>query len=236
MGAVFYDDMKTLVVDDDRVTVKLLEQYIDKIDFLEPLPSCNDAISASKVLFEEKVDLLFLDVEMPELTGIELLKSLDIKPLVILISSHSKYAVDAFEVQVTDYLLKPITFSRFLKSVDKCKESYNVKTQIVNQSKSLFVKDGGVYINIPFDKIHWIEALGDYVNIHTPNKRYTILSTMKDLEFKLPPAVFVRVHRSFIVNLEKIDNLGGFNMLIDEKIIPIGKSYKKPLMDKLNVI
>lgn len=225
-----------MIVDDDVMCIKLIEKFVEQTNYLDLINSCESAIEAANILAEESVDLIFLDVEMPEMTGLELIKSLERIPQIILITSKTDYAVEAFEYQVTDYIVKPANYSRFMKAVSKAKEIYDSKFKGERNTNSLYVKEDSVWVNIPLDSIHWIEALGDYVTIHTEEKKHTVLTTMKEIETKLPEERFMRVHRSNIVNLNRITNLDGNLLVLEKKLIPIGKSYKKSLMNRLNLI
>lgn len=220
------------------MSIKLMEQFIAQTNFLELYKSYSSPVEAIGELSNSPVQLIFLDVEMPELSGMDLLKSIPPRIQVVLTTSKKKYAIEAFEYEVTDYLLKPVTYSRFLKAAAKAK---SVIEQAGSQSrnvdpKSLYVKDDNIWVNIAFADISWIEALGDYVTIHAKEKNYTVLTTMKAVEEKLPTNKFLRIHRSYIVNIDQISNLDGNMLVVNKKLLPIGKSYKKVLMDKLNII
>ena len=228
--------MRCAIVDDDELSIRLIVEYINQTDFLDLSGTFTNAIKASNALLREPVDLIFLDVEMPDMTGLELIRSLEKKPQVILITSKSDYALEAFEYQVADYLLKPVSYSRFLKAVNKARELHEVKQKGATQPKHLYIKEDSVLVNVPLSNIMWIEALGDYVTIHLTDKKHTVLTTMKSLETKLPENEFMRVHRSFIVRIDKISNLDGNMLVVGKKLLPIGKSYRKALMDRLNIV
>ncbi|MDX2002067.1 MAG: LytTR family DNA-binding domain-containing protein [Chitinophagales bacterium] len=229
--------MRCIIVDDDELSIKLIQQFVEQTDFLELFTSFTDPVEASNLLMKEDIDLLFLDVEMPNLSGLELIKNLEQKPQIILITSKKDYALEAFEYQVTDYLLKPPTFPRFLKAVQKAKEIHDERVKVpIQHVESLYVKEDNIWVNVPFDHILWVEALGDYVTINLGSKKHTVLTTMKAIEKRLPIDKFARVHRSFIVPVNKIQNLDGNMLVIEKKFIPIGKSYRKSLMDRLNIL
>lgn len=228
--------MRCLVVDDDVLSLKLIEQFVEETEVLELVGSFTDPVKASIAIVKEKVDVILLDVEMPEMTGLQLIQNIPDSTQVILITSQKDYAFDAFEHEVTDFLLKPVSYSRFLKAIEKAKDKFGPKTAATaQQSPNLYVKEESVWVNIPLEEIVWIEALGDYVNINLKDKKHTVLTTMKSIEAKLNDN-FMRVHRSYIVNLSKITNLDGNMLVVGKKLVPIGKSHKKPLMDKLNII
>ncbi len=228
--------MRCAIVDDDELSIRLITEYINQTDFLNLVGAYSSAIKASNVLLREPVDLIFLDVEMPGMTGLELIKSLERKPQIILITSKRDYAIEAFEYQVADYLLKPVGYSRFLKAVTKARELFEVKQKSASAPKHLYIKEDSVLVNVALNDIVWIEALGDYVTIHLTDKKHTVLTTMKAMDGKLPPEEFMRVHRSFIVRVDKISNLDGNMLVVGKKLLPIGKSYRKALMDRLNIV
>lgn len=230
--------MKCVIIDDDELSLKLMEKFVGQTDFLELDGLYNSAMEASSEIMKDVPDLLVLDVEMPNMSGLDLAAHIDKQTQIILITSKKDYAVEAFEYQVTDFLLKPVTYSRFLKAALKAKELFDSRTRFnTAASNSLYVKEENVWVNIPLADTLWIEALGDYVTINMDNgKKHTVLTTMKTIESKLPVEKFIRVHRSYIVNLEKISNFDGNMLVVGKKLVPIGKSYKKMLMDRLNII
>lgn len=230
--------MKCVIVDDDELSLKLMEEFVAQTDFLDLVWSFSSAIEASSEIIKEAPDLLVLDVEMPNMSGLDLAATIDKQTQIILITSKKDYAVEAFEYQVTDFLLKPVSYSRFLKAALKAKELYDSRTRFSSTAtKSLYVKEENVWVNIPLANTQWIEALGDYVTINmVDGKKHTVLTTMKTIEAKLPVDKFIRVHRSYIVNLEMISNFDGNMLVVGKKLIPIGKSYKKMLLDRLNII
>lgn len=229
--------MRCVIVDDDEMSVKLMTEFVGQTDFLELVGAYTNPIKASGVLLKEPFDLLLVDVEMPSMTGLDIIQNLPKGVQVILITSNKDYAVDAFDNEVTDFLLKPVSYSRFLKAVLKAQA---IKTASVASqapaNTNLYVKEENVWVNIPMQDISYIEALGDYVTIHLPEKKYTVLSTMKTIEGKLRTNQFMRIHRSYIINTDKISNLDGNMVVVNKKLLPIGKSYKKDLMDRLNIV
>ncbi len=236
--------MKCIVVDDDLMSQKMVEGLVKKTPVLEHVGTYGSAIEASVAITEKEIDLIFLDVEMPEMTGLDLLKTLQNPPQIILVTSKQNYALDAFEYNVTDYLLKPIdNYGRFLKAVMKAKE--NVDKEVVDMAdaegggstENLFIKVDSLLVNFDLKDILLVEAYGDYVKIHTSTgKVHTVYAKMKDIEGKLPITDFLRVHRSYIVRLDKIKNIDSSNLQIAEKIIPISNSYKPKLMERINTL
>lgn len=224
------------IVEDDSVSLKLVELLAERTGMLEVKGSFSSPARAIPWLMKNKVDLLFLDVEMPEMTGLEMLMVLTCKPEVIIISGNPNYAIEAFDLTVTDYLLKPLKdFSRFLAAVNKA--GTNIKSRVGRiDSANLFVKVDSLLININTEAIILVEAFGDYIKVHTPEKVHTVYATLKNLEEKLDAKRFVRVHRSYIINLTKITNINPNNLEIDKKIIPIGSIYKTDLLSKIRVL
>lgn len=203
--------------------------------------SCADAVDAINILKkEDNIHLIFLDIEMPEMTGIDFMDSLEITPQVIIVSGKEKYAVNAFEYDVTDYLLKPITYSRFFKAVEKATMRFEKDKNNLIGKEEIFIKKNSTLVRLKYDEILWVEALENYVIFNTFKDKYTIHFTMKAIEQKLPPQNFTRVHRSYIVNTSTIDVIEDNSVIIrtedGNKTIPIGKSYKDKLMKDINLI
>lgn len=228
--------MRCLVVDDDQISRELISDYIRDTEDMELLKVCKSAVEAANFLTKNNTDIIFLDVEMPKLSGIDFLKSLDNKPHVVLITAKEKYAVEAFEYEVTDYLIKPVEYARFLKSVSKLRAKLQPAQIESFQPGSLFIKVDSELVHVNNNEILWIEALGDYVNVITPSKKYVVLSTMKNIEEKLPSKEFIRVHRSYFVRIDKIKKISEDIILVENKLIPVSKSYKKELLDRLNLL
>ncbi len=225
--------IKTLIVDDEPLALDIIESYIEKIPDLELVARCDNAIDANEILQKEHVDLLILDIQMPQMTGIELVKSLRTAPKVIFTTAYSEYAVEGFELDAVDYLLKPVAFDRFMKAVNKVKDG-NDKSHVAADDDYFFVKADKKLIKIHFNEILYIEGLKDYVIIKKEAGRVIALQTMKSLEAKLPSNIFMRVHRSYIVNIAKIKAVVGNSLELIEngktKDIPIGKNYKDDLI------
>jgi len=225
--------IKTLIVDDEPLALDIIESYIEKIPDLELVARCDNAIDANEILQKEHVDLLILDIQMPQMTGIELVKSLRSKPKVIFTTAYSEYAVEGFELDAVDYLLKPVAFDRFMKAVNKVKDGADRST-VAADDDFFFVKADKKLMKIHFNEILYIEGLKDYVIIKKEAGRVIALQTMKSLEAKLPSNIFMRVHRSYIVNIAKIKAVVGNSLELIEngktKDIPIGKNYKEDLI------
>ena len=229
--------MKCLVVDDDKLSRGILEDLISDTSSLELVASCDDPIKAFNIIKESKIDLLFLDIEMPKMDGISMLKALSPLPQVILVTSHDEYAVESYEYDVTDFVKKPISTARFLKAVEKANKRFNTDASLfTTKGETIFIKSDSKLVQINTHKIFWIEALGNYMRVITKDGKYTILSTMKDVANKLPSDEFVRVHRSFIVRLDKIESIEDNYIVINNNQINIGQAYKEGLSGKLNLL
>ncbi|MCW3082787.1 MAG: transcriptional regulator [Bacteroidetes bacterium] len=230
--------MNCIVVDDNKMARKALVSLVSGISFLNLKHECDNAITAFNILKEENIDLVFLDIEMPEMTGLELLKNLEKRPIVILCTAKEKYAVEAFELNVADYIVKPYTTARFLAAVDRAKEIFDSKQQQVDASEKeyIFIRSNAVLTKIVINDISYIQALGDYINIFVNDKRHTVHMTLRGIEEKLPVDKFYRVHRSYLINLDKIDFIEKETAYIDKHPIPIGEQNKQTLLKRLNLI
>ncbi|TAD96214.1 MAG: response regulator [Bacteroidetes bacterium] len=229
--------MTCIVVDDDEFSREVIKQYVERSENLDLLAECQDAIEAYALLKRLEVDIIFLDVEMPQMTGIELIKSLDKLPQIVLITSRSHYAVEAFENSVTDYLVKPVKYARFLQAVEKIEKNFKPRfdTNLGDSAETFFIKVDGKIVKVRLEDVAFVEALADYVVFNTPQKKYIVHSTMKNVSEKLGEN-FVRVHRSFIINTDHIDSIEDTKVMIANKAIPIGASYKNEFIDKLNFL
>lgn len=223
--------MNCIIVDDDEASRKILSQLALQADSLNIVATFADPVEAVNILQKENVDLMFLDIEMPEMNGMEMLKSLSNRPKVILTTSHKEYALDAYELDVVDYLVKPITLPRFLKAVAKAKDSADNFTP---GKDYFFIKKDSVLNKVPVNDILWIEALGDYITVHTKEQRFIVHATLKSIEAKLPPNKFVRVHRSFIIQIDNVKKVEDTTIYINDTAIPVGALYKDSFIKRLN--
>ncbi|WP_045469644.1 LytR/AlgR family response regulator transcription factor [Sporocytophaga myxococcoides] len=229
--------MDCLIVDDEEMSRNMVQHFVQQTDSLKLVGVCTSGIEAANVLSKTKVDILFLDVEMPEMSGYELIKSLDDPPLVVLITSKKDHAAEAFEYKVVDYLLKPLTYARFLIAVGKVKEMLEMQQIRLTNRNELYVRSEQRFVKINLADILYIEALADYIMIFTSNNnKYIVHSTMKGFQARLPKENFARVHRSYIVNTDKIEAIENLFILINNKQIPIGASYKDEFMGRLNLL
>jgi two-component system, LytTR family, response regulator len=224
-----------LIVEDEPLARNLLVDYVKKVPSLDLVGACANPMDALELLRKQPVDLLFLDIQMPEITGITLLKILQKKPLVIFTTAYSQYAMEGYELDVVDYLLKPITLERFLKAVDKAVARLQAVHQPVTLAPAqpgiekpdfVFVKDGTKMVKVRFDEILYIEGMKDYVAIHTQEKKITSLQRMKVLEEQLPTDKFIRIHHSFIIALDAIDAVHKNEVQIGKALLPVSDSYK----------
>lgn len=233
--------MNCIIVDDEPLAQDILEDYIQKISSLQLVAKCKNAFEASEALKQNEIDLMFLDIQMPEITGIQFLASLEKKPLVIFTTAYSNYALEGFELSAIDYLLKPFSPERFLKSVNKAQELFDLKQtentpQPVEEEKDhIFVKSDYQTVKVKFDEVLYIEGLKDYVRIHTINGRIMTLMNLKAILAKLPLSQFIRVHRSYIVSFNAIQKIERHRILIGDKRIPIGDSYKEEFNKYVNI-
>ena len=225
-----------LIVDDEFLARKLLSEYVSKIDYLNLVDTCPDASKAMQVLKNENVDILLLDIQMPDISGMEMLKMIDHKPAVILTTAYSEYAVDAFALGVVDYLLKPFDYVRFMQAINKA-VSYNMSEQITEQTQAndyILVKADYKLYKINFEDLLFIEGQHEYVTFHTNTKRITALYSLKNLEETLPKDKFIRTHKSFIVSIKNIEDIDKLNVSVSGNKIPIGASYRELLIERLS--
>nr|WP_315153434.1 LytTR family DNA-binding domain-containing protein [uncultured Flavobacterium sp.] len=226
--------IKCLVVDDEPLAVRLIEKHIDKIDALEVVATCNNALKAFEILNSQTIDLLFLDIKMPNMTGIEFLRNLKNPPKTILTTAYRDFAIDGFELGVVDYLLKPITFERFFKAVDKFLIEYSKispKTHEIASKDFILIKSGIKNHKIYLTDIIYIESVKDYIKIVLEdNRSITSKYKISDMELELNPNKFIRIHRSFIINSTKIHAFTINDIDVCGIEIPIGASYKEDVI------
>lgn len=223
-----------LIVEDEPLARNLLAEYVRKVPYLHLAAACPNAMAAMDALRQHPADLLFLDIQMPEITGITLFKILPQKPLVIFTTAYSEYALEGFELDAVDYLLKPISFERFLKAVEKAAsrlwaqpDASTVSPATAPQNSFVFVKDGNKLIKVFLDDILYIEGLKDYVTLHTRQQKITSLQRMKNLEDQLPSDRFIRIHNSYIVNVKAIDAVHKNEVQIGATLLPVSDTYRK---------
>ncbi|MCC5933574.1 MAG: LytTR family DNA-binding domain-containing protein [Candidatus Cyclonatronum sp.] len=228
--------MNCLILDDEQVSRDILKKLISRVPQLKLAASCESALSAIDMMSEKAVDLIFLDVEMPEISGIEFLNTIKNKPLVIFVTSKEEYAVKAFEHEAVDYLVKPLDFPRFLKAVNKARDIFESRQTVQEGMNNLFVKKDNQLVKIRFSDILYIEAAADYMIIYTEQDRFIVHITMKALNDRLPSNQFIRVHRTYTVRFDKIEAVEDNTIVIRKKAIPVGGSYREVLFKKLNLL
>jgi len=237
--------IKCLVIDDEPIAIGILEDYVKKVPFLELAGSYRNAFKALEYLQNHTVDLLFLDIKMPDLSGIQFLNSMTNQPLVIFTTAYSEYAVESYDYQVVDYLLKPIELDRFFKASNKALKQHRLlqsqdASRPVSRKRArqerrdlLVLKSGTNYHPLQIDDILYVEGAGNYVFFFTSEKKVMALMSLKDALKKLPADQFLRIHKSYIVNIRKIDVIETDQVKIGQKNIPIGEAYKKAFLDKI---
>lgn len=221
-----------LIADDEFPARKLLQEYVQKVESLNLLDCCSDGLKALDVLRNQKVDIVLLDIQMPDLTGLELLKCIDNQPSIILTTAYSEYAVDAFTLGVVDYLLKPFDFTRFLQAINKAIEHCRERVSS-SAEKYIMVKADYKLYKINYSDLLFIEGQHEYVTFHTKDKRVTALYSLKNLEDTLPKELFIRVHKSYIVSINYIEDIDKTTVTIAGNKIPVGASYRDALIGKL---
>ena len=230
-----------MIVDDEYLAQKLLQDYVSKVDSLQLVATCSNAFEAMNALKENVVDIMLLDIQMPDLTGLELVKSLEKKPAVIFTTAYSEYAVDAFNLVVTDYLLKPFDFPRFIQAINtaignvhpKADEQTRKADTVSRSSDFITVKADYKLYKINYDDLLFIEGQHEYVTFHTTQRRITALFALKDLEEVLPEDKFVRVHKSYIVSFKHIQDLDKSDVTVAGNKIPVGSSFRDELLARL---
>ena len=222
--------LKCIITDDEPIARKGLQSYVERIDFLELVGVCEDAIQLNNQLKSQQADLLFLDIEMPYMTGIELLNSLSNPPKVIITSAYDEYAIKGYDLEVSDYLLKPISFERFLKAVNKVYDLL-ISSQTPVVQDYLFVKTNLKLEKIRFNDMRFIEGVENYVPIYTSDGKIITHTTLRTILQKLPPERFVQVHKSYLVNIDKIDSIEGNLLGIGKNKIPLSRTYKETALE-----
>ena len=229
--------LKTIIIDDEPLAVRILEKYCKEINDIELVASFNNAVTAASFVQDNPLDLIFLDINMPVLDGLSFLKSLEVKPMVIMTTAHETHALESFELQAIDYLVKPIPFPRFLKSVQRViqlRKPREVLDHSTTETKSIFVKiDKKKLQKIELNKIVLIESLKDYIRIKTDLGKYIIHKTLSSFTDELPPDKFIRIHRSFTVAIDRIESVEGNSIEIQGERFTIGRSYITEVKSKI---
>ncbi|MDX8341229.1 LytTR family DNA-binding domain-containing protein [Draconibacterium sp. IB214405] len=230
---------KCLIVDDEPLAIEVLKSHIQKLDSLEIVGTCADAIEAFDFLKSHEVDLVFLDINMPEMKGTDLVKTLKNPPAIVFTTAYREYAIESYDLNVLDYLLKPISFERFLQAVEK----YNQQNVLIEEvtlhknngdSECIYLREKNVIHKIPVIEILYVESFGDYMKLHTTDREINSRCTMAALEKALPEKAFVRVHRSFLIAINKVTSFSPVMVAIGDKEFPIGTRYREKTFDKLD--
>jgi len=233
------DKVTCMIVDDEPMAREIISSFVGKIHNLELVATCKNVSEAFSVLQKESIQLIFLDINMPDISGLSLAKSIQHKSQVIFTTAYREYAIEGFDLQAVDYLLKPISFDRFLKAVQKYFDLHVskeiIKQEIVSEAKetSIFVRSDRKMVKVRFKEINYIESLSDYVKIFTDKETIITRETISNIESKLPSNEFLRTHRSYIVSMPKIDSFTNEFLELDKKAIPISRSYKENVLQKL---
>ncbi len=224
--------MNCIIVDDDKISRAVLEKCVEQTDFLNLVGQYSNAMDARVAINNKDVDLILLDIEMPEMTGLEFIQSFQDVPQIIFVTSQKQYAVEAFEYDVTDYVTKPVSYARFVKAVEKARRIHEIFDK-ESEGMDFFVKCDSKMVKLNLLDLNYVEALGDYVRLITNDKKYTVLSTMKAFDAKLPNDMFMRVHKSYILNLKKVDRIEKNVAYIGELNVPISRTYKEQLKQRI---
>ncbi|WP_093668457.1 LytR/AlgR family response regulator transcription factor [Tenacibaculum sp. MAR_2009_124] len=233
--------MNSIIIDDDELARVIIEKYCSKLDYLNIQSTFDNALDAIDFINNNKVDLVFLDIHMPELSGFDFIDSLNNPPKIILTTSDENFALNAFEYKcIIDYLVKPVKFPRFIKAVTKLdvkkRESSNGEQKNDEEKNELYVNIDRRLVKILIPDIYLIEAKGDYINIKTETKNHIVHTTMKKIEEKLPEDLFLKIHRSYIINLKQIIDIEDNSVLIKKEVIPVSRSNRPELMKRLNLL
>ena len=223
-----------LVVDDEPIAREGILEHIKQIDFLVPVAVCKSAMEATGWLQKTKVDLIFLDIQMPKLTGIDFVKNLPNPPSVIFTTAYPEYAIEGYELDILDYLLKPISFKRFLKAALKAQEIiHREKQEITQQEDYFFIKCNAKLEKIQMTDVLYIEGMSNYIIVHTRQKKFITYLTFKAIEDQLPSNLFIRIHKSFLVSLNAIQSIEGNEITLADGVLPISKNYKDEVMNRI---
>ena len=231
--------MNCLIVDDNQMARDAMKHLASQVEDISVIAECPTAMDAYNMLNSNPIDIIFLDIEMPVSNGLELTRQLmDKKPIIIFISANQQYATDAFELNAADYIVKPVTPTRFLQALTKAREIYHsARATVLNSAKEfVFIRDNGMLKRLLIEEIHFLEAMGDYVKVFTQQKFYTVHTTLRKIEEKLPTSKFHRVHRSYIVALNKIERIQEGVIVINNKPVPVADIYRSGLNKRLNIV
>jgi DNA-binding LytR/AlgR family response regulator len=231
--------MNALIIDDNKIARTTIRQLAGKVGDIEIVAECTDAMKAYELLQLKPVDLLFLDIEMPGMSGLELTQNLgDKRPVIIFITAKREYAADAFDLNVADCIIKPLSTTRFMQAIEKAREILECNREEINlkADEFIFIRDSNVVRRLKVDGILYAEAMGDYVKLHTPQRFYAVHATLKTVEDRLPSSRFLRIHRSYLVAIDKIDTLDGGALIVGGKPLPVADAFRAALNKRLNIL
>ena len=231
--------MQTLIVDDNKIARTTMKQLASQVKSIVIMGECANAMDAYNFLQEQNVDLILLDIEMPGMTGLELTKNMgNKKPVIIFTTSKKEYAAEAFELNVADYIVKPVTPQRFIQAIDKAKQIWDSNTEEVKMDANefIFIRDSNIVRRLILDDILFAEAMGDYVKLYTAQKFFAIHTTLKTVEERLPANKFIKIHRSYIVAIAKIDTIQDGALIVNGKSLPVADTYRASLNKKMNIL
>ncbi|RZM18337.1 MAG: response regulator transcription factor [Pedobacter sp.] len=225
--------IRCIAIDDEPLALELLQDNISKVPFLQLVAACDNAMDAMRIIEQEKVDLIFLDIQMPGLTGLQFIQSMTVKPMIILVTAYEKYALQGFNLDVTDYLVKPVSLDRFIKACNKAREMFELRSPVKESSTPatadyFFVNVEYSLVKITRTEVLYVEGLKDYVRIHLTHNQKPVVTRMpmKSIEEQLPAPAFIRVHKSYIVAVAQITSIRKMSVFLGELELPIGESYK----------
>lgn len=226
-------NIRCLVVDDEPVARKIIREFVEKTAFLTFCGQFEDAIHANVFLQQNQVDLIFVDIEMPEISGFEFIKSLAVKPMIVITTAFPEYALEGYELDIIDYLLKPIAYSRFIRTVQKAKEYHDLKDRALSNIllPYLFVRCEKRIERVEISDILYIESVGNYIHIYVKDRMLTAYLTLKSLESQLPANEFIKIHQSFLVSFSKVNTIEGNKIKIGNKLLPVSRNYKDAIMN-----
>jgi DNA-binding LytR/AlgR family response regulator len=231
--------MNALIVDDNTIARTTIRHLAGKVGDINIVAECADAMKAYELLQSGPVDLLLLDIEMPGMSGLELTQNLgENRPVIIFITSKREYAADAFDLNVADYIIKPVTTPRFIRAIEKAREILECNSEEINlkDDEFIFIRDSNVVRRLKLDGILFAEAMGDYVKLHTKERFYAIHSTLKAVEDRLSSSRFLRIHRSYLVAVDKIDTLDGGALIVDGRPLPVADAFRAALNKRMNIL
>jgi len=226
-------NLRCIIIDDEPVARKIIREFVEKVPFLTLCGQFEDAVSADAFLKQNQVDLMFVDIEMPEVSGLEFVKSLPVKPMVVITTAFPEYALEGFELDIIDYLLKPVAFNRFSKAAQKAREYSELKDMALPNllSSYIFVRCEKRIEKVELNDIFYIESVGNYINIYLEDRKLSAYLTMKSLEVQLPLNEFIKIHQSFLVSFSKINSIEGNHIKINNKLLPISRNYRDTIMN-----